>query len=338
MSDHKRVISFLHPPHFISYAAVGGKEEGEGPFGHLYDHIDKTGDFGQKSFENAEGEMQRICLSLALKKGNLSEQELSLLVAGDLQNQCVASALGLYSFGLPYLGLYGACSTCAEGLLCLSLALSHGPLLQGAAVTSSHNAAAERQFRLPLEYGGQRTPSAAWTATAAGAFVLGQKGKIKITEGIVGRLIDGAITDASNMGAAMAPAAADSILAYLKDGAYPLSEIDLVITGDLGRTGSKLLLQLLAEEGVLLDDKHRDCGSLIYDPKYSDSHSGGSGCGCSASLLACHFLPSLERGDIHRILFFSTGALMSPQSTLQKNNIFGIAHGVLIERSENTCS
>lgn len=333
MSEKSRVISFQNPPHFLSYAAVGGREEGDGPFGHLYDHIDKTGDFGQKSFENAEGEMQRICLSLALKKGNLSEKELSLLVAGDLQNQCVASALGLYTFGLPYLGLYGACSTCAESLFCLSLALSHGPFEKGAAVTSSHNAAAERQFRLPLEYGGQRTPSAAWTATAAGAFVLGKTGAVKITEGVVGRLIDGAITDASNMGAAMAPAAADSILAYLKDGKRSLSELDLVITGDLGRTGSELLSELLSREGISLGDKHRDCGSLIYDPKHSDSHSGGSGCGCSASLLACHFLPALERGEISRILFLSTGALMSPQSTLQKNDIFGIAHGVLIERS-----
>ncbi len=332
MAKNNRVIPFLNPPAFLSYAAVGGREEGEGPFGHLYDHIDASGAFGQKSFENAEGEMQRLCLSLALKKGGLSEHELSLLVAGDLQNQCVASALGLYTFGLPYLGLYGACSTCAESLLCLSLALSHGPFSRGAAVTSSHNAAAERQFRLPLEYGGQRTPSAAWTATAAGAFVLGGSGKIRVTEGIVGRLIDGAITDASNMGAAMAPAAADSILAYLRDGAHPLSEIDLVITGDLGRTGSELLSELLSQEGVSLGEKHKDCGSLIYDPKHSDSHSGGSGCGCSASLLACHFLPSLERGELNRILFFSTGALMSPQSTLQKNNIFGIAHGILIER------
>lgn len=334
MSEKNRVIPFQNPPAFLSYAAVGGKEEGDGPFGRLYDHIDESGAFGQASFENAEGEMQRICLSLALKKGGLCENDLSLLVAGDLQNQCVASALGLYTFGLPYLGLYGACSTCAESLLCLSLALSHGPFKKGAAVTSSHNAAAERQFRLPLEYGGQRTPSAAWTATAAGAFVLGQNGRVRIKEGVIGRLIDGAITDASNMGAAMAPAAADSILAYLKYGSSLLQDIDLVITGDLGRTGSMLLLELLSKEGISLKDKHRDCGSLIYDPKYSDSHSGGSGCGCSASLLACHFLPMLERGELSRILFFSTGALMSPQSTLQKNNIFGIAHGILIEREK----
>ncbi len=337
MAQNNRVISFQNPPHFLSYAAVGGKEEGEGPFGKYFDHIDESGAFGQKSFENAEGEMQRICLSLALKKGEISEKELSMLVAGDLQNQCVASALGLYSFGLPYLGLYGACSTCAESLLCLSLALSHGPFEKGAAVTSSHNAAAERQFRLPLEYGGQKTPSAAWTATASGAFVLGQSGRVCISEGIIGRLIDGAITDASNMGAAMAPAAADSIRAYLQNGAYPLSEIDLVITGDLGRTGSRLLSELLSEDGIFLGEKHRDCGSLIYDPKHSDSHSGGSGCGCSASLLACHFLPMLERGELSRILFFSTGALMSPQSTLQKNNIFGIAHGILIERENLSC-
>ena len=328
----QRIVRLKSDVLFTSYSAVGGGEESRGRYGKRFDLCDKSDMFGMPTFELAEGEMGRCAMNLALGKAGLSHDDIDLLVAGDLQNQCVASALGLYTFGLPYLGLYGACSTCAESLLCLSLALSHGPLERGAAVTSSHNAAAERQFRLPLEYGGQRTPSAAWTATAAGAFVLGKRGRVKITEGIVGRLIDGAITDASNMGAAMAPAAADSILAYLRDGAHPLSEIDLVITGDLGRTGSRLLCALLAEEGISLGEKHKDCGSLIYDPKHSDSHSGGSGCGCSASLLACHFLPMLERGELSRILFFSTGALMSPQSTLQKNNIFGIAHGILIER------
>ena len=337
MPEKSRVISFIRPPAFLSYAAVGGREEGEGPLGNFFDHLDESGAFGQKSFENAEGEMQRICLSLALKKGNIRPESLSVIAAGDLQNQCVASALGLYSFGLPYLGLYGACSTCAESLLCLSLILSHGPFTRGAAVTSSHNAAAERQFRLPLEYGGQRTPSAAWTATAAGAFILGESGRVRIREGIIGRLIDGAITDASNMGAAMAPAAADTVLSYLKSGSHPLDTIDRVITGDLGTLGSALFRKLLSEEGISLGKKHEDCGTLLYDPKHSDSHSGGSGCGCSASVLASHFLPAMERGELSRILFLSTGALMSPQSTLQKNNILGISHGILIERENLLC-
>ena len=337
MKQGSRVISFLRPPAFLSYAAVGGREEGEGPLGKYFDHIDESGAFGQKSFENAEGEMQRICLSLALKKGKISPETLSMIAAGDLQNQCVASALGLYSFGLPYLGLYGACSTCAESLLCLSLALSHGPFTRGAAVTSSHNAAAERQFRLPLEYGGQRTPSAAWTATAAGAFILGENGRLRIREGVIGKMIDGAITDASNMGAAMAPAAADTIVAYLSGGAHPLDSIDRIVTGDLGSMGSALLIKLLENEGVFIREKHLDCGCLLYDPKHSDSHSGGSGCGCSASVLASHFLPALERGELSRILFLSTGALMSPQSTLQKNNILGISHAILIEREKNPC-
>ena len=331
------VIKLNRFPTFLSYAAVGGKEEGEGPFGTLFDHIDESSRFGQSTFEAAEGEMQRLCLSLALKKGRFSPAELSLLVAGDLQNQCVASAGGLYTFGLPYLGLYGACSTCTEGLIALSLAYAHGGVERGAAVTSSHNAAAERQFRLPLEYGGQRTPSAAWTATAAGAFILGTGGDIRIREVAIGRLIDGATQDASNMGAAMAPAAADTILSYLKKGSVPLRDIDLVVTGDLGRVGSALLLSLLAEEGIELSKKHRDCGNLIYSKRSEDAHSGGSGCGCSASLLACHFLPSLLRGEISRILFLSTGALMSTQSTLQKNNILGVAHGVLIERGDISC-
>ncbi len=327
-----RIFRFPNPPSFLSYASVGGKEEKEGPFGRLFDHIDESGRFGKESFEDAEGEMQRLCLSLALKKGDLSQKDLSLLVAGDLQNQCVASATGLFSFGLPFLGLYGACSTCAESLLCLSLFYSHGSIEKGASVTSSHNAVAERQFRLPLEYGGQRTPTAAWTATAAGAFILGAGGNIFIREGIVGRLIDGAITDASNMGAAMAPAAADSILAYLSEGSFSLDSLDLIVTGDLGRIGTRLLYDLTEKEGISIEEKHIDLGCLLYDPKKSDCHSGASGCGCSASLLACHLLPKLSRGELRRILFFSTGALMNTQSTLQKNNILGIAHGILIER------
>ena len=332
MIEENRVLRFQNPPAFLSYAAVGSKEEREGPFGHLFDHIDENGRFGKQSFEDAEGEMQRLCLSLALKKCSLSEADLSILAAGDLQNQCVASAGGLYTFGLPYFGLYGACSTCAQSLFFLSLYLSASKAKRGAAVTSSHNAVAERQFRLPLEYGGQRTPSAAWTATAAGAFILGDEGNVRIREGIVGRLIDGAITDASNMGAAMAPAAADSILSYLRDGSFSLSELDLIVTGDLGRIGTKLLYDLTSESGVNIENKHVDLGNLLYDKDSEDCHSGASGCGCSASLLAAHLLPKLERREMKRILFFSTGALMNTQSTLQKNNILGIAHGIIIER------
>ena len=331
------VIPFKRRIGILSHASVGGREERQGPLGTRFDHTDESAMFGQNTFEDAEGEMQRIALSLALKKGDMRPEALSLLVAGDLQNQCVASANGLYSFGIPFLGLYGACSTCAEGLLTLSLAISEGTVRRGAAVTSSHNAAAERQFRLPLEYGGQRTPSASWTATAAGAFILGDKGKFRIREGIVGKLIDGATKDSSNMGAAMAPAAADTILSYHLHGSVPLSEVDLVVTGDLGRVGRELLLSLLSKEGLSLAEKHRDCGLLIYEEGGEDYHSGASGCGCSASVLSACLLPAMERGEYKRILFLSTGALMSPQSTLQKHDILGIAHGVLIEREDDLC-
>lgn len=332
------VIPFKNPPRIFSYASVGGREEAKGPLSKNFDHLDESSMFGKKSFEDAEGEMERLCLSLAMKKGNISPKELSLLFAGDLQNQCVASANGLFSFGIPYIGLYGACSTCAESLLCLSLAISHGTVDMGAAVTSSHNAAAERQFRLPLEYGGQRTPSASWTATAAGAFILGKEGKSVIREGVAGKLIDGATKDTSNMGAAMAPAAADSVLSYLSRGAFSLADIDRIVTGDLGRVGSELFLALLEKEGIDIKQKHLDCGMLLYDKKTEDFHCGASGCGCSASVLACHLLPALERGELRRILFLSTGALMSPQSTQQKHNILGVAHGVMIEREGILCS
>lgn len=332
------VIPFKNPPHILCAASVGGREEARGPLAPFFDHLDKSSMFGMKSFEDAEGEMERLCLSLAMKKGNIRKGELSLLFAGDLQNQCVASANGLFSFGIPYLGLYGACSTCAESLLCLSLAISHGTVDMGAAVTSSHNAAAERQFRLPLEYGGQRTPSASWTATAAGAFILGREGRAVIREGAAGKLIDGATKDSTNMGAAMAPAAADTVLSYLSCGGFSLREIDRIVTGDLGRVGSELFLALLKKDGVDIREKHLDCGLLLYDKGSEDFHSGASGCGCSASVLAARLLPALEKGEFSRILFLSTGALMSPQSTQQKHNILGVAHGVLIEREGISCS
>ena len=338
-------FKFSDPPVFVSHASVGGFEEKRGSLGSDFDFCDTEDNFGMDTFEKAEGEMERVALNIALSKAGISHESLGLLVAGDLQNQCVASSLGLFEFGVPYLGIYGACSTCTEALLILSSFLCCGGKLRiGAAVTSSHNSAAERQFRFPLEYGGQRPASAQWTSTAAGAFILEKqsdhmkenfhfrediRGKerrlIRIECGMPGRIIDGATSDGSNMGAAMAFSAADSIKRYFELSGDRIDDIDYIVTGDLGRVGSDILRDILKKEMPKAERRHTDCGLLLYDLESQDAHSGASGCGTSAAVLSSYFIPALERGEINSILFSSTGALMSPQGLLQGDSILGIA-------------
>ena len=318
---------------FISKAAVGGYEERRGPLGEFFDFCDESDRFGQKTWEIAEGEMGRVALNIALGKASISHDSLDLLVAGDLQNQCVASSAGLNSFGIPFVGVYGACSTCTESLMILSSFMEADENIKlCAAVTTSHNSAAERQFRTPIEYGGQRSGSAQWTSTAGGAFILGRGGSgPKITAYMPGRMVDGSTTDSSNMGAAMAFAAADSILTYFRESGESISTFDYIVTGDLGRVGSDILKDILSTEMPGLEKFHTDCGLLLYDFRTQDVHSGASGCGTSASVLATHFLPRLENGSYSKILFLSTGALMSQSSVLQGENIFGIAPLIRIE-------
>lgn len=332
----ENILMFKQPPCFVSHAAVGGREESRGPLADGFDLFDETDRFGQKTWECAEGEMGRLALSLALKKANATQRELDVLLAGDLQNQCVASAIGLYTFGVPYIGLFGACSTCTEGLLNLACLLSSDTGMRtGAVVTSSHNCAAERQFRFPLEYGGQRPPTAQWTATAAGAFVLSSReGEIRITEGLFGRIVDGAIRDANNMGCAMARAAADTLLRYFSASSHEPSAFDAIVTGDLGRIGSSLLIDLLRERGIEIGEQHGDCGVMLYQFQKQDVHSGASGCGCSAAALSSYFLPKLRDGTLRDILFLSTGALMNTTSVGQGQNILGIAHLIRIQSSK----
>lgn len=322
----RRIIHFENnPPTFLSWASVGGYEERRGPLGDKFDFCDDNDRFGMETWEKAEGEMGRITLNLAMKKCGFSSDNIDALFAGDLENQCVASSGGLYSFGIPYIGLYSACSTCTEALLLLSSLISHTEISIGATVTTSHNSAAERQFRTPIEYGGQRTPTAQWTATASGAFILGNGGTVKIKNGMIGKIVDGLTCDASNMGCAMARAAFDSLYNYFSLSDYSPRDFDYIVTGDLGKTGSKVLEEMISNELSDAEGKHIDCGNLLYDSKKKDIHSGASGCGCSASVLASHFLPELENKTIKNILFMSTGALMSPSSVMQGENILGIA-------------
>lgn len=328
-----RITRLKTPIHFKSWAAVGGFEEREGPLGEKFDFCDTSDKFGQKTWEIAEAEMGRVALNIAMSKASLSHDNLELLVAGDLQNQCVASSTGLSSFGIPFLGVYGACSTCTESLMTLSSFIDSSDSMElGAAVTTSHNSAAERQFRTPIEYGGQRARTAQWTSTAAGAFILGRgEGRVMITEYMPGRIVDGSTSDGANMGGAMAFSAFDTISAYFEESGESPRDFDYIVTGDLGKVGSGILRELLAKNMPGSENLHTDCGLMLYDFEKQDVHSGASGCGTSASVLACHFLPLLKEGKLRKILFMSTGALMSPSSLLQGENIYGIAPLIKIE-------
>ena len=333
----KRITKLKTAIHFKSWAAVGGYEERRGPLGNKFDFCDTSDKFGQKTWEIAEAEMGRVAFNTSLSKVGLSHNDVELLVAGDLQNQCVASSTGLSSFGIPFLGVYGACSTCTESIMMLSSFIDSSENMQiGAALTTSHNAAAERQFRTPIEYGGQRSPTAQWTSTAAGAFILGRGcGDVMITEYMPGRIVDGSTSDGANMGGAMAFAAFDSIDSYFKESGEDIRSFDYIVTGDLGKVGSNILKELLAKELPGAEGLHTDCGLLLYDFQNQDAHSGASGCGTSASVLASHFLPLLKEGKIRKILFLSTGALMSPSSLLQGENIYGIAPLIRLESRVN---
>ena len=332
----KRITRLKNKISFHSFAAVGGFEERRGPLGEYFDICDPSDKFGQKTWEISESEMGRVALNTALSKGNLSHSDIGLLVAGDLQNQCVASATGLHSFGIPFIGVYGACSTCTESIMTLSSFMdSSENIAFGAAVTTSHNSAAEKQFRTPIEYGGQRAKTAQWTSTAGGAFILKRgEGDVSITEYMPGKIVDGSIKDGSNMGGAMAFAAADTVVSYFRESGASPSLFDYIVTGDLGKVGSEILRDILSKEIPGAERLHTDCGLLLYDMENQDPHSGASGCGTSASVLACKFLPLLKEKKIKNILFLSTGALMSPQSLLQGENIFGIAPLIRIEASE----
>ena len=321
-------LAFDRPPALLGRAAVGGKREAQGPLGADFDKTFGDTSLGMDTWEQAEAQLQKEAVALALVRAGLKPENLDLIFAGDLLNQCISSTFGVMGYQVPFLGQYGACSTMAQALLLAALAVESGAARQAAAVTSSHFCSAERQFRLPLEYGGQRSPTAQWTATAAGCAVVGLSGRVKVRGGLVGKIVDLGVKDPANMGAAMAPAAADSIARYLRDTGTAPGDYDGIFTGDLGAVGTALLYQLLAEEGVHLQRVHDDCGLLLYDRQRQDVHAGGSGCGCSAAVLCGHLLKRMEQGELGDILFCATGALMSPTSQQQGQSIPGVCHVV----------
>ncbi|SHM89879.1 stage V sporulation protein AD [Ruminococcus flavefaciens] len=321
------------PVKIKSYAAVVGEKEGQGPLGSCFDKVVSDSHFGKATWEQAESRFQLEAVGLALRKAQLTENDLDVICAGDLINQCIGSAYSMRELAVPFLGLYGACSTMAEGLLIASVLTDCGLAENAAAVTSSHFSTAERQFRFPLSYGGQRTPTAQWTCTASGAVILSRdSGTASIVGGCVGRIADLNICDINNMGSAMAPAAADTISRYLSATDTSPADYDFIVTGDLGLVGSKLLLDILMKQGIDISAQHRDCGAMIFDPESQDTHCGGSGCGCGASVLCGNFLPMLERDEIHSILFAATGALMSPMSMQQGESIPAISHLIHIRK------
>ena len=318
---------------FIAYGSAVGKKEGEGPLGSRFDTVDPDDRFGKETWEKAESEMQRIAFNIALKKARMGFGDIDAVFAGDLLNQCVGSAYGLLGCNIPYFGLYGACSTSGEGIILSSIMVSHKIFDRCAVVTSSHNCAAERQYRTPIEYGGQRTPTSQWTVTGAGAFIVGDResGGVKIRAGLAGRVIDKGITDPNNMGAAMAPAICDTLCRFFSESSSLPSDYDLIVTGDLGYEGASILRELMRAEGYKLGDNYTDCGILIYDRRRQDTHSGGSGCGCSASVLSGYILPEIEKGKYKRVLFVASGAMMSPDSIKQGESIPAVGHLLLFE-------
>ncbi|MEG2526695.1 MAG: stage V sporulation protein AD [Oscillospiraceae bacterium] len=327
-----QTVKLQSPPCIAAYAAVGGKMEGDGPLAKSYDYLSDDPYFGAKSWESAESAMLKKCFDLVIGKSGISENELDYILSGDLLNQCVGSAFAIKGSNAPFFGLYGACSTMAESLSLAAMLVDGGYANQVCALTSSHFCSAERQFRLPLAYGGQRTPTAQWTATAAGALIIKASGDGPfVTHITTGKIVDGGICDAANMGAAMAPAALETLCTHFADTGRKPTDYDLIVTGDLGVTGHEILLELALKNGLDLAPVCDDCGMMIYDREKQDVHAGGSGCGCSASVLAGHLLPQVKSGKIKRLLFAATGALMSPTTALQGESILGICHAVAID-------
>ena len=327
--------------YILSAGTVGGKKEHDGPLGDKFDFHCEDDKFGLDTWERAEGEMQRMALASALSKLNMSAEELGCIFSGDLLNQCVGSSNGLLSYDVPYFGLYGACSTAAEGLILASLLTSAGYVDLCAAVTSSHNAAAERQFRSPIEYGGQRPPTGQWTVTGSGAFIVasekeaeGYEPLARVSGCMAGIAVEMGISDANNMGAAMAPAAESTLLRFFKESGTRPDDYDLIATGDLGYEGGAILCDLMKAEGYHLGKNYCDCGMMMFTRGEQDTHCGGSGCACSATVFGAYILPRIKSGELRRVLFMGTGALMSPDTVKQGDPIAGIGHLVIAEQIE----
>lgn len=328
-------IAFENPPFLINSGSIVGSKEGQGPMGKLFDKVGQDDMFGAQTWEEAESTLQKEALQIALDKENMKKEELNLLFAGDLLGQSIASSFGISSFHTPHVGLYGACSTCGLSIAVGSMAIAGGFADKVACVTSSHFASAEKEFRFPLAYGNQRPLSATWTVTGSAAFILSSKENSKVRAAVrgvtFGKIMDYGVKDSMNMGACMAPAAADTIRQHLQDFGRKPEDYDKIITGDLGAVGQKLLFELLQEDGIDIKKQHMDCGMEIFDSEKQNTNAGGSGCGCAAVTLSAYVLKKIEEGVWNRVLFLPTGALLSKTSFNEGQTIPGIAHAVVLE-------
>ena len=327
----RQTVRFASPPSIAGFGNAVGQKERDGPLGPYFDLAGEDDTFSQPSWEKAETAMQKQALAFALERAGITADQLDYVFAGDLLNQCIATSYSLRAQNAPFFGLYGACSTMAEGLSLAAMLIDGGFAAYAAAMTSSHFCSAERQYRNPLEYGGQKPPTAQWTATGAGAVILSSTGKGPyVTHVTTGKVIDKGITDANNMGAAMAPAAYSTLRAHFEETGRAPDFYDLIVTGDLGILGKDIVLDFFRQDGVSLGSCYDDCGVLLFDPKRQDVHAGGSGCGCSAVVLTGYLLRALQTGACHNLLFCGTGALHSPTATMQGESIPGICHAVAI--------
>ena len=330
MAKRQSIYFYNKPVISGSYSIVGPKE-GNGPFGKYFDFVMENDLFGEKTYEKAERKMIEHVIKGAIKKSKIGADKINLILSGDLLNQIISSSYAARQFSIPYLGLFGACSTMAETLAVGAMLIDGGFFDNVVCSTASHFSTAERQFRFPLELGNQRVPTSQWTVTGAGACVLSKEGKgPRITMATFGKVVDFNIRDVNNMGAAMAPAAADTILTHFKDTKRNPDYYDLIVTGDLGKLGSEILIDLLEEKGIKLGINYTDCGHVYFSRK-QDTMCGGSGCGCSASILNSFIIGKLIKKEVNRVLFLPTGALMSTTASQQGDSIPGICHAIVIE-------
>jgi len=330
----KQTVKLQNPVNAVSAAAIVGPKEGKGPLGRYFDMIIDDELWGETSWEKAESKLTKETFSKIVTKARKSNNEINCIIAGDLLNQCIASSFGLREAGVSFLGIYGACSTMAQSIGIGAMMVDGGFADNVVCITSSHFCSAEKQFRFPLELGSQRPPTAQWTVTGAGGVLLSNQGTGPcITYVTTGKIVDMGIKDANNMGAAMAPAAADTIITHFRDTGLAPESYDLIVTGDLGIVGKSICDDLIKRQGYYISDRYNDCGVMIYDRERQDAHAGGSGCGCSASVLGGFLYGEMTKGSLNNILFVATGALLSPTSTQQGESIPCIAHAVSIGKT-----
>jgi len=327
----KQSIQFDQHPSILSAGAIGGKREGEGPLRAYFDYTDEDTSFQQDSWEKAERTMLELAFQIARDKAGLQNDAIQAMFGGDLLNQCISASFAMRDTGIPFLGLYGACSTMAEGLCLAAMMVNSRYADVAGAMSSSHFASAERQYRFPLGYGGQRTPTAQWTVTGAGCALIGlREHGPYVNAATIGSVMDYNIKDANNMGAAMAPAAYETIRAHFDDLRLSPADYDLIVTGDLGNVGKEILLDLFRRDGIGIGGVYNDCGTMVFDLNRQDVHAGGSGCGCGTVVLCGYILRQLKLGKLKNVLFCGTGALLSPLSTQQGEAIPSICHAISI--------